>query len=104
MCIVKTPKLSTSSTDTPKEPTVVRNPYLDGTGPTARAQRQGRSSLRIVRAKNAPRPSTTNPSPTAPPIMTGSGGRTPVAGGGGSVTVGGGGGGRINRGINIHAY
>lgn len=71
MCLVKTPKLK-SDTDAsqPKEPTIIRNPYLDGVGPTARAARKGRSSLRIKRGtQNAGGGSPSIP-PSAPPIAT----------------------------------
>ena len=53
MCIVKTPKIETG-TEKPKEPTIIRNPYLDGVDPTTKAARAGRSSLRIDRAGSQP--------------------------------------------------
>jgi hypothetical protein len=50
MCIVKTPKVSTTdATAKTPEPTVIRNPYLDGVDPNTKALRMGRSSLRIER-------------------------------------------------------
>lgn len=89
MCIVKTPKLTTpSTTDTSQtEPTVIRNPYLDGIGPAAKAQRLGRSSLRISRSA----PGASSVRPSAPPIAALRPGQshgtlpgpTPVSGGGG---------------------
>lgn len=93
MCIVKTPKVKSSTTaDKPKEPTVIRNPYLDGLDPATKALRRGRSSLRIERAggaasglppvtaKPVPQPGPMIPhlTPTLPRIT-----RTGVGGGGG---------------------
>lgn len=49
MCIVKTPKIKPGDTK-PPEPTVIRNPYLDGPDPSTKALRKGRSGLRIERA------------------------------------------------------
>lgn len=92
MCLVKTPKVKTPSSTDPKqtEPTVIRNPYLDGVGPAAKAKRLGRSSLRISRT--AARSGSIKPSPNAPPIAAlrpsptnraSLPGSTPVRGGGG---------------------
>lgn len=51
MCVVKTPKVKANDpANQPKDPIVIRNPYLDGTGPQLKALRTGRSSLRIERA------------------------------------------------------
>lgn len=97
MCIVKTPKPIDPKSQKPKDPTVIRNRYLDGVGPDARAARTGRSSLRITRARNAPATPRPSPVPTAPQP-----GPSPVQGGGG---YGGrvGSGGRIGR-ITTNAY
>ena len=102
MCIVKTPKVSTAdAAAAEKDPIVVRNPYLDGVGPAARAQRSGRSSLRIVRgttkiAPSAPPIATRGPSPSLATTPTGP---TPVRGG--VVSSGG----RIsNKGARLNAY
>lgn len=51
MCVVKTPKVTQSSTTTKTpDPAIIRNPYLDGLDPVSKALRTGRSSLRIERA------------------------------------------------------
>lgn len=49
MCVVKSPKVQPGDTK-PKDPIIIRNQYLDGTGPQLKALRTGRSSLRIERA------------------------------------------------------
>lgn len=64
MCIVKTPKVTTTETKV-KEPTVIRNPYLDGPSPTNKALRAGRNGLRIERSSGQRSPSTT---PVAAPL------------------------------------
>lgn len=87
MCLVKTPKVKNPSSagQKQKEPTVIRNPYLDGVGPAAKAKRLGRSSLRISRSAasstqpSAPPIAALRPGPTTPPLP----GPTPVRGGGG---------------------
>lgn len=90
MCVVKTPKIRPSDTK-PPEPTIIRNPYLDGVDPATRASRQGRSSLRIDRSRaSSVRPSAppimTAPTPTSPPAPRSPGpvlpGITPPMGGG----------------------
>jgi hypothetical protein len=77
MCLVKTPKVETPKE---KEPTIIRNPYLDGADPVMRAQRSGRSGLKIERGvagsplATAPEPtpgSTLAPTPTADTPVTG---------------------------------
>jgi hypothetical protein len=95
MCIVKTPKV-TAGTEKAPEPTVIRNPYLDGLDPQAKALRQGRSSLRVERTgsgaikRSAPDAAILPPIfPTAPAIFGGQGTST--------VQVGGSGGGYIDR-------
>ena len=45
MCSVSKPKPQTT---TEKEPTIIRNLYLDGADPAMRANRAGRSALRIT--------------------------------------------------------
>lgn len=55
MCVVKSPKItpvSQASTTQPK-PVVINNRYLDGADPMLKAQRQGRSALRIERTPGA---------------------------------------------------
>jgi hypothetical protein len=103
MCVVKTPKVSASE-QKPKDPIVIRNPYLDGTGPQMKALRMGRSSLRIeragARAPSAPPasvlPPTQGPLPVASaPLVPG----TSVRGGGGS-----GGGFGLYDSLRINAY
>ena len=92
MCLVKTPKLTTDPNAKPKEPTIIRNPYLDGIGPLANAARSGRSSLRITRGSGitpsapptATLPPSLNPVAAARPAMTP--GVPPVRGGGGRIT------------------
>lgn len=99
MCVVKTPKLpSTSTADKPLP--VLRNPYLDGMSPEIKALRKGRSALRIdpIRSQHAPTPIPANnpaepplvqlnPPPTVPiqnpPVVT-----PRLVGGGGSVRLG----------------
>ena len=61
MCVVKSPTIETSSTEVP-EPTVIRNPFLDGIDPQTKALRRGRSSLRIERGGGV------TPSPSAPSV------------------------------------
>ena len=93
MCIVKTPKVqATDAQNKTPEPTVIRNPYLDGVDPTTKSLRMGRSGLRIERAGSgataAPPVSVAPPfstptmlasiQPVLPKI-------TPVRGGGGST-------------------
>lgn len=89
MCIVKTPTIETSSTeDSVPEPTIIRNPYLDGVDPQTKALRRGRSSLRIERGRTGTSGSIL---PSAPPIMTPAPNTTlPVV----TPAYGGGGGGR----------
>lgn len=95
MCVVKTPKVQASS-EKPKEPTIIRSPYLDGVDPATKAMRKGRSSLRIDRTGSRASAPATTPAPvTAPPAMIApvSPGTSPVLGGGWS-------GARIERRIN----
>lgn len=47
MCTAKAPKVQQQK---PKEPTVIRNPYLDGVDPSTKAKRSGRSGLKIKRS------------------------------------------------------
>lgn len=94
MCVVKTPKIKPTDSK-PPEPTVIRNPYLDGVDPITRASRQGRSSLRIDRSRagsvrpSAP-PMAVAPVPTPSPVLRSPGpalpGITPPMGGGRSVS------------------
>lgn len=99
MCIVKTPKVSTTdATSKTPDPAIIRNPYLDGVDPVTKALRMGRSSLRIERAGSgaasaAPPATATSPltfgaalplQPAIPKI-------TPVGGGGAAA------GGRISK-------
>lgn len=82
MCIVKTPKVDPANNKAP-EPTVIRNPYLDGADPSTKALRKGRSNLRIERGEGrvsspvAP----LNPSAAPAPVMSGLP-TSPVMGGG----------------------
>lgn len=83
MCVVKTPKIKKSD-EKPPEPTIIRNPYLDGLDPATKALRRGRSSLRIERGGGgssttppSSAPPISNPAPITPP------GFPPVMGGGG---------------------
>lgn len=83
MCVVKTPKVAAGS-EKPKEPTIIRSPYLDGVDPTKKAMRKGRSSLRIDRAGSrasapalTPTPATAPPAHVAPAPVS-----SPVLGGG----------------------
>lgn len=62
MCIAKSPQVTTAEQKV-KEPTVIRNPYLDGAGPQIKALRTGRSSLRIERAGRGAA------TPVAPPAL-----------------------------------
>jgi hypothetical protein len=55
VCIVKTPRVNPANAKAP-EPTVIRNPYLDGMDPQSKALRKGRSSLRIERAAAGAKP------------------------------------------------
>lgn len=92
MCIVKTPKVQATDPQakTP-EPTIIRNPYLDGVDPASKSLRMGSSSLRIERtgrgaASAAPPVSVAPPSSLSPllniqPVLPKI---TPVRGGGGS--------------------
>ena len=61
----------------PKDPAIIRNPYLDGVGPAARSKRTGRSSLRID--KGSPK---TARVPKVPAPVKQQPGHTPVRGGG----------------------
>lgn len=92
MCLVKTPKLKTDpNAGVPKDPTVIRNVYLDGVGPEANARRSGRSSLRINRGPQGIRPTaprTATPMPSAAPPMAVAPGSPPVLGRGGYITRG----------------
>ena len=106
MCLVKTPKLSTDPNAPPKEPTIIRNPYLDGVGPTARANRRGRSSLRIARGTRQPAngispsaPPLAVVRPVTPPTVVSPTGPSPVQGGSGS-----GGSGRAPSRVSTYAY
>jgi len=69
MCVVKTPKVTQSSTTTKTpDPAIIRNPYLDGLDPVSKALRTGRSSLRIERAGSGAAsvaPPATAPAPLA---------------------------------------
>lgn len=95
MCLVKTPKLKTDpNADKPKDPTIIRNPYLDGVGPSAKANRQGRSSLRISRTSasasggiqpTAPPLAVSRPGPL-PPLSLARPGSSSVQGGGGRIS------------------
>lgn len=89
MCIVKTPKVD-PATNKPKDPTVIRNPYLDGVGPLANAARSGRSSLRITRTTapvpKAPPMAVLPPRSPRPPTVAVQPGMPPVRGGGGTIT------------------
>ena len=65
MCVVKTPKIPKNDASAkPPEPTIIRNPFLDGLDPATKALRRGRSSLRIERGSGL-----NGSGPTAPPIM-----------------------------------
>lgn len=92
MCIVKTPKLRTDpNANQPKDPTVIRNPYLDGVGRLANANRMGRASLRITRGSSSIRPSAppiAAPRPSAPPTVAPPPGLPPVLGRGGAIPRG----------------
>lgn len=92
MCLVKTPKVDPNASR-PREPTVIRNPYLDGVGPVANANRTGRASLRIMRGSGIvpAAPPTATPMPSPPPIamlprVPALPGSLPVSGGGGRIT------------------
>lgn len=100
MCLVKTPKLKTDPNAAPKDPTVIRNVYLDGVGPEARALRTGRNSLRIMRGTGTTpaAPPMAAPMPSPPPVATP---RPPALPGVPPVR---GGGGRISRGGSVNAY
>lgn len=96
MCLVKTPKVD-PNTSRPRDPTVIRNPYLDGVGPTANAARSGRASLRITRGSGGIRPSAPPiaasmpglpPVAAPPPMSVNPPGSLPVRGGGGYITRG----------------
>jgi len=65
VCVVKTPKVAAGS-EKPKEPTIIRNPFLDGLNPETKALRKGRSTLRIERAggRGVQSPPATAPIPT----------------------------------------
>jgi hypothetical protein len=97
MCLVKNPKVVTSTAAENKEAPVITNPYLDGLPSILRARRGGVQSLTIRRTNGSgtattpptvPRPVTpTTPRPVTP---------TPSPGGGRSSTgTGRGGGGLI---------
>ena len=77
MCVAKTPKVKEQK---PKDPAIIRNPYLDGLDPISKALRVGRSSLRIERAGSgaasaappataAPLPSTATGLPPVQPVL-----------------------------------
>jgi hypothetical protein len=68
VCIVKTPKVNTSSTTKEKDPAIIRNPFLDGVDPTMKSLRTGRSALRIERTgvAGATPPPVVAPTPTYP--------------------------------------
>jgi hypothetical protein len=71
VCVVKTPKVSTTTTAaaTEKDPIVIRNQYLDGVGGgVPSALRVGRSRLRIERA--APGASASGAATASPPDPT----------------------------------
>jgi hypothetical protein len=97
MCLVKTPKVDPNASK-PKDPTVIRNPYLDGVGPQAKAMRAGRASLRITRGSGVTpsAPPTATPTPSPPPLAIPS---APAVPGGSPVR---GGGGRISREANVN--
>lgn len=96
MCMVKTPKLNTT-TEKPKEPTVIRNPYLDGPSPMNKALRDGRNAFRIERGTKRPQPTpSTTPVPAGPPVVSPS-----VPFGGGAGRSGGGGRMYITRGADM---
>jgi len=91
MCIVKTPKVSTTdATAKTPDPAIIRNPYLDGVDPVTKALRKGRSSLRIERAGSGAAsvaPPATAPTPytfgaALPPVQPVIQKITPVGGGG----------------------
>lgn len=84
MCVVSSPKMPAQ--EKPKEPAVIRNPFLDGIDPVMKSLRLGRSALRIERGAGragttpapAPQPSIPVPAVTQPvndtrPVATGSG-------------------------------
>ena len=96
MCIVKTPKVSATDQQ-PKDPIVIRNPYLDGVGPQAKALRMGRSSLRIERA-GARTPSSVPPASILPPTQ----GPNPIMGLPVTPVRGGGGGARPYEALRIN--
>lgn len=81
MCIAKTPKVNPATSKAP-DPTVIRNPYLDGLDPQAKALRQGRSSLRIERG-GVGRSASPPPAAILPSIFP----TTPVIGGQGTAAV-----------------
>lgn len=96
MCLVKTPKLD-PATNKVLEPTVIRNPYLDGLDPQAKALRKGRSSLRIERRGAGGLIPSASPVAVLPPNSPDTPGIFGVPGNS-TVQVGGvGGGGRISR-------
>lgn len=96
MCLVKKPKVVTSTAAEAKDAPVITNPYLDGLPSILRARRGGVQSLTIRRSNGSgtattpptiPRPVTpTTPRPVSP---------TPSPGGGGSGTGTGRGGGGL---------
>lgn len=91
MCLVKTPKVD-PNTNKPRDPTVIRNPYLDGVGPVANANRTGRASLRITRGSgitpSAPPIAAPMPSQPRAPSVPALPGTPPVSGGGGYINRG----------------
>jgi hypothetical protein len=65
MCIIKKPKVAAAPA--PKDPPVLRNPYLDGVDALIRSRSTGLRSLRIDRAGvQAPKTNPTPASLTAP--------------------------------------
>ena len=70
MCLVKKPKVVTSTAAENKEVPVLRNPYLDGLPSILRARRGGVQSLTIRRGKTSGTVSTPAPPPTVAPAPT----------------------------------
>lgn len=90
MCLVKKPKVVTSTAAEAKEAPVITNPYLDGLPAILRARRGGVQSLTIRRTGGSGSANTApGPRPTAP--------NTPVAPGGGGSGGGSGGDGPSSR-------
>jgi hypothetical protein len=99
VCGAKVPKVSQEAAK-PKDPAIIRNPFLDGVDPTLKSLRLGRSALRIERGGvRAATPAT--PPPVAPPAHVAP--SLPVGGitsGGGVYGGVGGGGGRFSNNVN----